>query len=183
MRIKIRDTRICFPSVFRPTSFSDDQEKKFSALLTLPKGNPQVAMVEKAMESVAADKWASKATQVMTELKAKNRLFLHDGSEKAGTPGFGPEVVYLSASNKNRPTIVGPTGAPLVEEDGMIYPGCHVHAILDLWAMDGQWGRRICATLGGLVFYKHDEPFSGSRAVDIEEMADLLDQGDDDFLD
>ena len=183
MRIKLRDTRICFPSLFKPTAFSDDQEKKYSCLLTLSKGSPQLEVIESAIAAVAKDKWASKAEQILTELKAKNRLFLHDGAEKSGTPGFGPEVMYISASNKNRPQVVSPSGNPLAEEDGMIYPGCHVHAVLDLWAMDGQYGRRICATLGAVVFHKHDEPFSGSRAVAVEEMADLLDQGDDDFLD
>jgi len=64
--------------------------------------------------------------------------------------------------------------SPVVEADGVIYSGCYVNAIIDLWAQDNQFGKRINATLLGVQFaYDGDAFASGGSGVSVDDFDDL----------
>ena len=67
----------------------------------------------------------------------------------------------------------------LREEDGRPYGGCYVRAVLDLWAQDNKWGKRINCTLKGVQFIKDGDAFSASTPAQDEDFADISDTGDD----
>ena len=96
---------------------------------------------------------------------------------------FKPEQINGEGDPKYGATFILPKGHPaLVEinkameqvakdkwgdktqlnpDDGVMYAGCYVNAVLDIWAMDNKFGKRICATLSGAQFFKDGDAFTG----------------------
>jgi len=55
-----------------------------------------------------------------------------------------------------------------MEDDGTIYAGCYVNAIISLWAQDNTYGKRINAQLEGVQFCNNGEPL-GAGGIDVDE--------------
>ena len=93
-------------------------------------------------------------------------------------PAYLENSYQLAASEKTRPTVVNADKTPLTEEDGVIYDGCYVTAIIQLWAQDNKFGKRINANLIGVQFKGQGEAL-GSAAESVSDD----DFDDDDFDD
>jgi hypothetical protein len=76
----------------------------------------------------------------------KLNLCLHDGDEKAEYEGF-PGNFFLNAANKARPAVIDRDRSPLIQADGRPYAGCYVNAVIDIWAQDNNFGKRVNASL------------------------------------
>ena len=63
--------------------------------------------------------------------------------------------------------------SPLTETDGRPYSGCYVVAIVELWAQDNSWGKRVNATLKGVQFFADGEAFSGGTPASAGDFDDL----------
>jgi hypothetical protein len=48
-----------------------------------------------------------------------------------------------------------------------------VVAIVELWAQDNSWGKRINATLKGVQFYQDGEAFAGGVSASADDFEDL----------
>ena len=72
--------------------------------------------------------------------------------------------------------------SPLVAADGKPYSGCHVNVIIDVWAQDNQYGKKINAQLQGIQFLRDGEAFSGGGVAadqsDFEEITEGADAED-----
>ncbi|MNP47458.1 hypothetical protein D3C76_1415120 [compost metagenome] len=70
----------------------------------------------------------------------------------------------------------------LTAQEGKPYSGCYVNVIVDIWAQDNSYGKRINAQLQGIQFVRDGEAFSGggtsADASDFEEIADGADAED-----
>lgn len=126
--------------------------------------------LSKAIVEAANGKWGAKAMEVLGQLKAQNRLPLHDGAEKGSTPGYAGNF-YLNASNEIRPQVRHKNGAQLQQSDGVIYSGCYADVVVDIWAMDNQWGKRVNASLLGVVFDRDGEKLAGGSTASEDDFA------------
>ena len=120
----------------------------------------------KIEEIGAAHQWKGGLTwaQVKEQIKGKDANCLHRGDvSNPGAPEYAG-LFFISASNKRRFTIVDADRSPLQASDNRPYSGCYVNAIIDIWAQDNQWGRRINATLTGVQFVRDGEAFGGGAA-------------------
>jgi hypothetical protein len=45
------------------------------------------------------------------------------------------------------------------------YSGCHANAIINIWAQNNKWGKRVNAGLTGVQFLRHDVRLSGAGKV------------------
>jgi hypothetical protein len=161
MLIKLKNCRLAFPQVFEPKSFDGEAQAAYSATLIIEKGDPALKEIEAAIEEIAKEKWGAKADAVLKDLKAKDKLFLHDGDDKADYDGF-PGNYYVSCRSKSRPLVIDRDKTPLTQADGKPYGGCYVNCNFDIWAQENQFGKRINATLVGLQFLKDGDAFSGA---------------------
>jgi hypothetical protein len=161
MKIKLNNVRLSFPALFKPKAGPDGGEPKYSAtfLLDKQKHAATIKEIQLAIENLHK-----------TELKGKHMkgTCLHDGSEKPDMDGYGPGVMYVSASEKKRIPIVDRDMSPLVEEDSKPYAGCYVNASIRLWVQDNQYGKRINAALVAVQFAKDGDSF-GAAPVNVEE--------------
>ena len=166
MSIKLNNVRLSFPSLFQKAQF-DGAETKYEATFLLDK--VKHAAVIKEIEAAIAAK-------ITSDLKGAKvpatKLCLRDGDE-VEYDGYAGHMT-LKASTKKRPLVLNKDKSPLTEEDGVVYSGCYVNAIIDLWAQNNQFGKRINATLLGVQFAADGEAFSsGGSTASADDFDDL----------
>ena len=160
MKVHLKDVRITFPVLFDAKQVNGQGDPKFSAAFLFPKDHPQKAEVERSLVEAAKTKWNDKAQDVLKALKAGDRLAMHDGDAKSDYDGYAGNF-FVNASNKIRPLVIGPDRAPLTAANGKPYSGCYVNAIVEFWAQDNQFGKRVNASLLGVQFLRDGERLAG----------------------
>ncbi len=160
MKVHLKDVRISFANIFDAKQVQGQGDAKFSASFIMAKNHPSKDEVVKAITAAANEKWGAKADDVLKALKAGDKLCLHDGDAKPDNDGYVGNL-FINASNKTRPLVIGPQREPLVAADGKPYSGCYVNAILEIWPQDNQFGKRVNASLLGVQFLRDGERLAG----------------------
>lgn len=164
MKILLKKVRLSYPNLFEARSY-EGAEAKFSATYIMDPKHPAVALINSTIEAVAKEKWGAKADTTLKALRASGKVCLRDGDEKA-SDGYEGNL-FINASSKKRPTVIDSDGTtPLVAADGKPYGGCYVNAYVEIWAMDSQFGKRICAALAGVQFHSDGDPFGAGGTPD-----------------
>jgi hypothetical protein len=173
MKIRLDNVRLAFPQLWKAVQVNGEGEPAFSASLLLSPGHKALAVLEKAFEQIATEKWGAKGAAILKTMKATDKLCLHDGNLKSSYDGF-PGNFFVSARSKVRPTVVNRDRTPLTQEDGKPYSGCYVTASIELWPQDNKFGKRINAQLRGVQFYADGDAFAGgSMPAEADEFEDM----------
>jgi hypothetical protein len=181
MLVKIKNGRVAFPNLFEARSFQGEGDPAYSASIILEKTNPSIKEIEKTIIAVAKEKWGDKSAAMLKDLKAKDKLPLHDGDSKTEYEGF-PGNVYVSARNKSRPLVIDRDKTPLTKEDGRPYGGAICNVNVDIWAQENQFGKRINATLVGVQFVKDADAFSGAAPATVEDFDAVGDEAEESLV-
>lgn len=149
-KVKMQNVRLSFPSVFQHGTFGGESNGKFEATFILDKVDHAdlITSIKKQIETL------------MAEAKIKvgsDKICLKDGDELVRPELEGKYTI--KATSKKRPLIINRDKSPIIEEDNIIYAGCHVHGIISLWCQNNQWGKRVNAQLDGIQFFKDGEAF------------------------
>lgn len=179
MKVTIQNARLAFANIWHAKTVNGEGDPAYSATLILdPEANAlDIKRLETAIAAVAKDKWGAKADSLLKAAIAKGNVCLRDGDDKSEYDGFENKK-YVSSRSKQRPTVVDRNKSPLTEDDGRPYSGCYVNAILEIWAQDNQYGKRVNAQLSGLQFVRDGDAFGGGRPASTDEFDDL---GEDDL--
>lgn len=173
MKVKLQNVRLSFPSLFRKAVFNGE-ETKYEATLLIDK-ETQDELYQKLKSGIAE--------KIKTDLKGAklpaDKLCLKDGDE-IDYDGYAGHW-SVKASNNKRPMVIDKDKTPLTQDDDRIYAGCYVNVILELWAMDNQWGKRINANLLGVQFAKDGQPFADGVSASVDDFDLVTDLDDDEF--
>jgi len=184
MKLHLKEVRITFPALFTPKQVNGQGDPKYSGSFLFPKNHPQKVEIERGFVAVAKEKWGEKKyMEVLKSLKASDKLCLHDGDAKSDYDGYAGNY-FINASNKVRPLVIDGNRSPLTANDDKPYSGCYVNAIVELWAQDNDFGKRINASLLGVQFVKDGERLAGGgvasaddfEAIDSAAVFDELDK-------
>lgn len=182
MKVKIRNVRLAFPHLFTPVRVNNEGKPAYSAAFLFSPDHPDVARVIEIEDRVASEKWEAKASATLKALRANHKAAIKSGNIKADCDGYAGMWFINARNDKKRPEVRDRDTSPLRETDGRPYAGCYVDAILDIWAQDNSWGKRINASLIGVQFRKDGEPFAcGAKALesDFETLEEDLDEDPD----
>jgi hypothetical protein len=175
-RLTIKDVRIAYaPGIFIARAGKDagpDAPKKYGAAFLFPPTHPCVKELGEVVVKVAQGKWGAKADEMLKMLKAGDRLPVHSGDAKATSAGYAGNL-FLNAGNTIRPTVVDGNRAPLTQNDGKPYSGCYVNAIIEIWAQDNQYGKRVNASLLGVQFVRDGERLAGGSVATADDFEPL----------
>lgn len=172
MKVKLTNVRLAFPVLFEARTVNGEGKPAFSASFLLDPADPQVRALNQAIEQVAKDKWGAKADAILKQMRAQDKVALHDGDLKANYDGF-PGNLYVSARSATRPLVIDKDKSPLTEQDGKPYAGCFVNASIELWPQDNNYGKRVNASLRGVQFFRDGDAFAGGGAASEDEFDDL----------
>jgi hypothetical protein len=174
MKIRLTNVRLAFPAIFQAQTVNGEGDPAYSATFILPADHPQIREIKAAIKEVAKNKWGAKADQQLALMEKQDKTALHDGDLKSNYDGFAGNL-YVSARSKTRPTVVDRDRTPLTASDGKPYAGCFVNAVVELWAQDNQYGKRINASLGGVQFAADGDAFGGggvrTEADDFDDLS------------
>lgn len=160
-KIVLKNVRIAFAQGLFVANANDGGEPKFNCAFLFPQDHPAVKEIEAAALEAANNKWGAKGKQMYDALKAQGKVGPYDGNLKSNLAGYEGNF-YLNASNKTRPSVRDRDGkTPLTQADGRPYSGAIVNGIVEFWAQENSYGRRLNASLMGVQFVKDAEAFSG----------------------
>lgn len=182
MKVHLNNVRGAFlNALFEAQTVGGEGEPAYGGTWLFAPDHPAKALLDDAFEKVAKEKWGDKAPAVLKELRAKDRLALHDGDTKSTYDGF-EGMLFVSSRSKVRPTVIDRDRSPLTAADGRPYSGCYCNVIIELWPQDNQYGKRINATLKGVQFVRDGDAFGGgtpaAEADEFEDLGDGADAGD-----
>lgn len=161
MKVKLNNVRLAFPDLWKPRAFNGEGEAKYGATLLFAPDHPGAKAVNEAIDAVAREKWEDKATAELKKLRAADKVCLHDGDAKEDLDGYAGNL-YVSARASVKPSVFDGNLNPLEEGGGKPYAGCYVNAVIEIWAQDNAWGKRVNATLKGVQFLCDGDAFAGS---------------------
>lgn len=182
MKVRITKTRLAFAQLFDAKAVDGEGDPRYSAAFILDPNSPDIAAIEAAEKAVAKEKFGEKWEGVLKKLKDEKRTAFSrkPRTNAAGEVYAGFDGMFsLNASNKARPTVVDRDKTHLAKSDGKPYSGCYVEALVEFWAQDNQYGRRINCTLRGVRFLEHGDSFGGGAPASADEFEDLEPAGDD----
>jgi hypothetical protein len=160
MRINIPNARLSFPNLFKTAVFGGEDTEKYDSTFILDKTDHK-AVIQEIQDGIK--------TLVKEHLKGKmpddDKICLKDGDETERPEQQGCYVI--KASTKRRPFVVDRDKTPVTAEDEVIYAGCYVNGIITLWVQNNAYGKRVNASLDGVQFAGHGEPF-GPPAIEAD---------------
>lgn len=149
-------------------------------ILEAGKHDKEVAAIKAAMNHAAVKKWPDPAVRSAAAawIKAKDKSCLHDGNLKAQYEGFAGNLFVSAASSKVAPTVINRDKSPVTENMGVIYAGCYVNAIVQVWVMDDpKNGKGLFAGLMGVQFSEPGAAFGGGAVASPDMFPTLADTG------
>lgn len=177
VKVILKNVRLAFPQIWKPEQVNGQGDAKFNCTFLFPPDHPARKLVSDAIRQAATEKWAAKADENLKKCVADLKVCLQNGDRKEheGYPGN----FFVNANNKARPPIRDRDGKTvLVEADGRPYGGCYVNGIIDVWAQDNQFGKRVNASLMGLQFVGDGDAFSGGKTAADEDFESLEEGAD-----
>lgn len=181
--IMLKNVTLAFPAIDVPQAIGEGAPAYGGKLIIHPTEQADlVKLLDAAILEVAREKWKDKAEDVINVLKEEKLICFHKTpyrSKKTGKVYDGFEGMYHvgTRSEKVKPTAVSLTGAEITDNaeiKRVFYSGCKVHAKIELWAQDNQFGRRINSNMLGLMFAGQGTRFGGgAAAASADEFASL----------
>lgn len=185
MKIVLKDVRLAFPDVFVPVQYQGQGPFQYRSTFLIPPTNPGIGAIEAALKTIAKEKWGAKADAIYKAIMASsNKCCFVNGDTKAYNGYAGNWALTATRNEKDgAPAVVDRNKSPLTEKHGKLYSGCHVNAVVELWAQDNAFGKGLRATLVTVQFNKDDTSFGGAAPATAEDLDDLSFDDDEGFED
>lgn len=152
--------RVSYPNVFQPRAVMQGQTPKYSIAMLFPKvytDPTEAALFEKlktAVTAAAVSKWGPDKTKWPKNLRSP----WHDGSEK-DSDGYGPDIIYASASSsKIKPGVVDAQMNDIIEPNEF-YGGCYARATITVFAYENVT-KGVAFGLRNIQKVRDGEPFT-----------------------
>jgi hypothetical protein len=184
-KIMLRNVRLSYEHIFKPTKFMEGSEPKYSATFIIPKDHPDLPAVKRAFFEAGQESFAKEFAKAGvwprgftcslkdadTEVDSMGEILAEKNEAYKG-------CYILEANSAKRPVVINRNKAAVTEEDGIIYSGCYVNASLAAAGYTfGKMKKGVKAYLNGVQFVKDGERFGSDALGDF----DALDGEDDDF--
>jgi hypothetical protein len=164
-------------------------KSKFRVHLLYPQTHPQFNELQALIRGVALSGWKDQTQAVLEQIKTNNQRFCMQRGELyyPSEPAY-KGMIYISAGNKDQPTIVASEnginiatrGTPAVltpSNPKWPYSGCKVNAHLEFYTYDYN-GKGLGCSILGLQFFEHGERLRGSSVSSGAEFGVVPSQAD-----
>lgn len=170
----INNARLSFPHIFEKATY-DGKETKYEATLLISKDDEEtIKKIKKAIHAALLEKFNTQE-KIPKGITKGVRNCLRDGDD-VEYDGYANHMSF-KAGNSKRPRTLGRDKRPVEADSGLLYAGCYVDVIVEIWVQDNQYGRRINANLMAVRHRADGEPFGAGVIPDgIEDGFEELDE-------
>lgn len=165
--------RFSYANVFEPKAISEDQEKKYSVSLIIPKSDTRT--IDKIKKAVQAALEEGKSSKFGGKIPAKYKNPLRDGDEERPDDENYADSYFVNANANKKPGVVDENRDEIIDKDEF-YSGCYGRASINLYAFNVNGNKGIAAGLNGVQKLEDGERLGGG-VFNADE-----DFGDDDLL-
>jgi len=150
-------------------------------------GTKKATTMEKVLSAVAKDAWKENGDKMLARFDSSQKCY-RDGENRLNKDGEVYDgyagMMYVTAKNKSKPTIIDQRRELLTEADNKPYSGCYVNAKIEVYANTNAETRGVFATLLGVQFVRDGDRFGGGGVADAEDFdeIDIEDAAADDDL-
>lgn len=171
-RFTLSNVRLSFPSLFEKAQY-DGKETKYEATFLIPKENEeQLELIKKHTKKALLEKFGS-ADKIPKGITKGVRYCLRDGDD-VEYDGYAGQMSF-KASNSKRPRTMNRKKEPCEAESGLLYSGCYVDAIVEIWIQNNNYGSRVNANLLAVRHREDGEAFgAGGIPEDVDNDFDDL---------
>lgn len=181
VRVVTGPVRLSFPNLFTPRARKEGQEKKYSALLLIPKSDKETFKKLKAAESAAAEEGKSK---LFGGRIPKFDSIIHDGDEsdlELYPEQAGHWYMNVSTSERYRPGIVDKNRQPVLDQSE-VYPGVYARVSLDAYPYSGDQKKGVTFGLGNVQVLGYGDNLAGGIKAEDEFDDDFTVADDEDLI-
>lgn len=181
-KVILRDVRLSFPDLFEAVQYQGQGPFNYRASFLMAPDSQAKKDIDAAIKQVATEKWGAKAGSILPGILANpQKCCFIDGNLKEYNGYAGNWALTATRSQESgRPAVVDRQKQDLHANDGKIYAGCYVNAVVELWSQDNSYGKAIRATLVTVQFVKDGESFGGAAPATADDL-DALDFDEDDL--
>lgn len=181
-RVVTGPVRISFPHLFEPWSSDENQEKKYSCMILIPKDDQET--VDKILAAQKAALEAGKQSVFKGKIPKVWKDTFRDGDEEKDTDEY-PEYAghyFMSINSKRKPGVVDRALNPITDSDE-VYSGCYVRVAMNAYAYSNQ-STGITFGLENVMLWKDGERLAGGGRKAEDDFADIAEEYDpeDDLL-
>lgn len=174
--VTLENVRVSYLYAFQPfvgKSAEGKDTRTYCVHALFEKGDANHQKVSAAIQKVC-QAWGTNYSNVLTAMKAQDKLCLHEGNiSKMGKDEY-KDKMYVTANGSRKPTIVVTRGGVNTEigpdDPYAPYSGCWANVRVAIWPQNppgkpNKWGNRVNAQFMGVQFLRHDEAFGGGGVV------------------
>lgn len=164
--------RLSYVHVFEPYSSDPEEEKKYSAMLLIPKTD--TATIDAINAAFAAAAEIGKAKHFGGKVPKNLNTTLRDGDEEYDIeerPEFAG-MMFMNTSSKRKPGVVDKAAQPIMD-DTEVYSGCWARVALNAFAFSGK-KTGVSMGLNHVMKWKDDEPLGGVPESAEDAFADIV---------
>ncbi len=177
MKVILKNVRIAYcKTLFKAEQYQGAGNFRHSATFVVPKGSDSDGLVLEAINTVAEERFGKKKSETLTRLKAAETNYCYKDGDDSDQDAFAGCNALTSNRNATdgAPMVVHKDKTPIRDDEGTIYGGCTVNAIVDIWAQVNTYVGIRC-TLVAVQFVKDSPSFGGAtraREDDFEILPD-----------
>lgn len=153
--------RVSFPQVFEPRAVGESTKKKYSMVMLFsvaeidksPEAKKQWADMIAAAKFIANEKWPK-------GIPANLQWPFRKGEEKEQYQGYGPGVIFVTATTTTRPGLVDERKVAIINPEDF-YAGCYARATVNPYAWTYMGKNGVSFGLQNIQKLADGEPFSG----------------------
>lgn len=171
--------RLSFVHVFEPWSAKPEQEKKYSVMLLIPKGEKDTLKKLRGAQQAALEDGKSKTFGGSIPKAWKDTL--RDGDEEKDTEEY-PEFAghwFMSVNSKNRPGVVD-NALNTIMDSTELYSGCYARVDINAFPFNTNGNKGVSFGLNNIMKVRDGEPLGGVRSKAEDVFAEFA--GDDEDL-
>lgn len=195
MKLHLQNVRVSFANgLYTASAFEAGQQEKFGADFILQDdsvvlqvnadGSKTKTTIKAAELAVANEAWKGNGAKMLASLEPSKKS-IRDGDKRTNGAGDIYEGyegrTYVTAKTPTRPLLIDQARRPVTEEDGVIYSGCYVNAIIEIYANTVAKTKGVFAGLKGVQFVRDGDSFGGSAPAKADEFDAVEGAGADDF--
>ena len=177
----LKDVRLSYPALFKPSAFGD-ADPKYSATFLIEEGSEQHEAIKAEIAKVAKGEFGDNYEAILKKQDSGQRRLLKVGNDKLNDDGDVADgyadQVFIKASNKAKPKVVGRGRQDLTEADGIPYGGCYVNAQLEIWPQNNKFGKFINIKLLAVQHWKDGDAFGSSSIANVDAFEKADDEGE-----
>jgi len=173
--------RLSYVHVFEPFANDEDDEKKYSCVVLIPKSDK--ATLKRLDDAIQAAAEAGKHSKFDGKIPANLTTTLHDGDEEADLEK-NPEYeghMYMSVSSKTKPGVVDQNVQPILDSSE-VYSGCYARVQVGAFAYNYKGKKGVSFGLNHVQKVADGEFLGGrSRAEDVFDEVEV-DEAEDSLI-